>query len=356
MNWSDANMEEWRNVLVSPDTKIQETIKIIDIYSLQIALVVDRNDKLLGTVTDGDIRRGLLNGVSLVETVDHIMNKSPITITDDKDTVKILNILKKNRIRHLPVVDSTGCVVAIRRLEDLLNYPRTENWVVLMVGGLGSRLRPLTNSCPKPMLSIGSKPLLEIMLNNLIEQGFYNFCFTINYKGEQIKSYFGNGSRWGVEIQYIQEDRRMGTAGSLSLLPMGMDRPIIVINGDILTKLNFKQLMNFHIDHQVKATVAVLPHDFQIPYGVVKVNKDRLIGFEEKPVYTCFINGGIYVLNPEVLCKIPKNQYFDMNQLLEILLKNNDKISVFPIREYWIDIGGIDDFNQANLDFNEVFQ
>lgn len=349
-------MKDWKNVLISPDTKIQETIKIIDLHSLQIALVINQDQKLVGTVTDGDIRRGILKGIPLDASVEKIMNTSPITIPEIKDSKNILNILKINKLRHLPVVDDEGCVIGIERLEDLLHSSKHDNWVVLMAGGLGTRLRPLTNNCPKPMLAIGEKPVLETILNHFIDQGFYQFCFSINYKAEQIKIFFGDGSKWGVDIRYIEEGKKLGTVGSLSLFPIKTEKPIIVMNGDILTKVNYGQLLNFHLEHHVEATVAVRSYDFQVPYGVVKVKKDRLIGFDEKPIHTSFINAGIYVLNPTVLNKIPRNTYFDMNQLFEMMLKDNDEISVFPIREYWIDIGGIEDFNQAKLDFDEVFK
>jgi len=349
-------MNEWKKVLTSPNTKIREVIKIIDMFSLQIALIVNENNKLLGTVTDGDVRRGILKGIPLDHPIEQIMNSNPITIPEIQDKKSILNILKINKLRHLPVVDDSGCVIGIETLEDLLHYSKSENWIVIMAGGLGNRLRPLTDNCPKTMLTIGDKPVLETILNNFVKQGFCHFCFSIHYKADQIKAYFGDGSKWGVEIQYIYEESMMGTAGSLSLFQIETEKPIIVMNGDILTKLSFDLLISFHMEHQVQATVTVSSYDFQVPYGVVKVNKDRLVGFEEKPVYTNFINAGIYVLNPAVLNKIPKNSYFDMNDLVEIMLRNGEQICIFPIREYWIDIGGIEDFNQARLDFYEVFK
>ncbi|HEX2926718.1 MAG TPA: nucleotidyltransferase family protein [Ruminiclostridium sp.] len=349
-------MDEWKKVLISPHTKIHEVIKIIDINSSQIALVINKSNKLLGTVTDGDIRRGILKGIPLEETVEQIMNRNPVTVPEIKDKRSVLNILKMNKLRHLPVVDESGCVIGIERLDDLVDSSKNENWVVIMAGGLGNRLRPLTDNCPKPMLTIGDKPVLEIILRHLINQGFYRFCFSINYKAEQIIAHFGDGSRWGAEIQYIHEENAMGTAGSLSLFDIKTDKPVIVMNGDILTKLSFEQLLSFHQEHLSKVTVAVTTYDFQVPYGVVKVNKDRLVGFEEKPVYTNFINAGIYVFNPEVLKMIPGNSYYGINNLLEKMLGNNEKISIFPIREYWMDIGDIGDFNQATQDFEEVFR
>ncbi|MBW7572349.1 nucleotidyltransferase family protein [Caproiciproducens faecalis] len=348
-------MNDWKKILILPDTKIQEAIEIIDLNSLQIAVVTDRDGKLLGTVTDGDIRRGILKGVPLSNPVEDIMNAHPVTIPEMKDKTSILNILKINQLRHLPVVDGKGRVIGIEWVDDLITLSKYENWVVIMAGGLGKRLSPLTDDCPKPMLKIADKPVLETILNQFIKQGFHQFCFSVNYLSEQIREYFGDGSKWGVEIRYIAEKKEMGTAGSLSLFPVKTELPVIIINGDILTKLSFEQLLNFHLSHQARATVAVTTYDFQVPYGVVKVNKDRLIGFDEKPVYASFINAGIYVLNPEVLGRIPSS-YFDMNHLLEIMLEEKEPVCIFPIREYWIDIGKIEDFHQASLDFPVVFQ
>ncbi len=349
-------MKEWKKVLVLPYTKIQEVILLVEMNASQIALVVDDENKLLGTVTDGDVRRGILKGIPLDSPVERIMNASPVTIPEIKDKKSVFHILKMNKLRHLPVVDDSGRVTGLERLDDLIQSPKNENWVVIMAGGPGNRLRPLTDNCPKPMLPVGDKPVLETILDNFIEQGFCRFCFSLHYKAEQIEAYFGNGSRWGVEIRYIREESMMGTAGSLSLFPERTEKPVIVMNGDILTTLSFEQLLNFHLDHHARATVAVSTYDFQIPFGVVKVNKDRLVGFEEKPVYTNFVNAGIYVLAPKVLDEIPRGVYFDMNDLLESMLGNGENIAIFPIREYWIDIGTKENLCQAGLDFHEVFQ
>ncbi|HEX3038916.1 MAG TPA: nucleotidyltransferase family protein [Caproiciproducens sp.] len=348
-------MDDWKKVLIYPDTEIQEAIKVIDLYSLQIAVIADTDGKLLGTVTDGDVRRGILKGIPLNSPVSRIMNPHPVTIPEMEDRKSILNILKINKLRHLPVVDEEGRITGIERLEDLIGGSRFENWVVIMAGGLGKRLKPYTDSCPKPMLKIGGKPVLETILNEFIRQGFSRFCISVNYRSEQIRDYFGDGSRWGAEIRYIDETKRMGTAGSLGLLPFRAEEPVLVINGDILTKLSFEQLVGFHNEHQAKATVAAVSYDYQVPYGVVRTNRDRLIGFEEKPVYASLVNAGIYALNPEVLQMIPKNTYFDMNSLLELLLKGGEPVCVFPIREYWIDIGGVKDFRRAQADYSGVF-
>ena len=349
-------MGEWTKTLVSPDSKIFEVIEIMDSNSQQIALVTDEENKLLGTVTDGDVRRGVLKGLPLDSPVSSIMNPHPIAIPKLKDRNSIISILKANNVRHLPVVDSERHVIGVERLDELITVASCDCWVLIMAGGLGRRLEPLTDTCPKPMLKIGAKPVLETILNQFILQGFSKFCISVNYRAEQIKSYFESGDKWGIKICYIDETDRMGTAGSLSLLPFESSDPILVINGDILTKLSFKQMIDFHIEHQAKATIAVTTYDYQLPYGVIKANRDRLIGFEEKPVYASFINAGIYVLNPEVIDYVPKNSFFDMNDLFEIILHKNEAACIFPIREYWADIGDIKSFEQACKDYDREFQ
>ena len=348
-------MDEWEKTLISPNIQIYEAIKIIDRNSRQIAIVTDEEGKLLGTVTDGDIRRGILKEIPLSSPVSQIMNPHPVTIPKMDDRKSIIDILKANKIRHLPVIDEARYVIGVERLEEQLTNSRNESWVVIMAGGRGNRLKPLTNNCPKPMLKIGEKPLLQTTLEQLIQQGFTRFCISVNYKSMQIKDYFGDGSKLGAEICYIDEKKRMGTAGSLSLFPFETMEPILVLNGDILTKLSFKQLVDFHREHQARATIAVATYGFQVPYGLIKVSHDHLVGFEEKPVFSSFINAGIYVLNPEVLNYVPKDSYSDMNDLFKILLQKEEPVCIFPIREYWIDIGGMKSFSQACKDYGKEF-
>ena len=348
-------MDEWRKTLISPDLQIYKAIEIIDWNSQQIAVVTDEEGKLLGTVTDGDIRRGILKKIPLTSPVSKIMNPHPVTIPKMNDRKSIIDILNANKIRHLPVIDEARHIIGIERLEGQLADIHNKSWVVIMAGGRGKRLKPLTDDCPKPMLKIGEKPILLTILEQLIRQGFTRFCISVNYRSIQIKDYFGDGSKLGAEIYYIDEKKRMGTAGSLSLFPFETQEPILVLNGDILTKLSFEQLIDFHRDHQAKATIAVAAYDFQVPYGLIKANHDHLVGFEEKPIFSSFINAGIYVLSPEVLNCVPKNSYFDMNNLFEILLENKDSVCIFPIREYWTDVGGLKSFYDACKDYDNEF-
>ena len=348
-------MKDWQKALISPSTTIFNTIKIIEASAMQIALVVEETNRLLGTVTDGDIRRGILKGVSLEQPVSKVMKTDPIVARPEQKREDNLNIMKEKRINQLPVVDENGCVVRLELLGDLLQEQKADNWVVLMAGGLGSRLHPLTNDCPKPMLKVGNRPLLETILTNFIEQGFYKFFFAVNYRGEMIKEHFGDGSSWGVEINYITEDERKGTAGALGLLPERPGKPLIVMNGDLLTKVNYKQLLDFHHEVRASATMCVREYSFQIPYGIVKIDNNRLLEIKEKPVHHFFVNAGIYVLEPETLDLVPSAQCFDMTTLFNQIIVQEKETAVFPIREYWIDIGYYKDFERANAEFDNVF-
>ena len=337
------------------DKTIEDAIKIIDANTLKIALVVDKNKKLVGTVTDGDIRRGILKGIALHEPVVSVMNGNPIVVSPQHDYKEILSVMRLKHIQQIPVVDNNNHVLGIEVMGDLIQPEYRENWVVLMAGGLGTRLSPLTDKCPKPLLKIGEKPLLETILINFAEYGFRNFYISVNYRAEMIEQYFGNGARWGVRIEYLRETHRMGTAGSLSLLPTKPNDPMLVMNGDLLTKVNFAQLLDFHIEHKAKGTMCVREYDFQIPYGVIQTEKHRLLAIKEKPRHRVFVNAGIYVIDPDSLENIPQNQYLDMPSLFERLIETKQETAVFPIREYWIDIGRMGDYEKANAEYQSEF-
>lgn len=347
-------MKTWRDVLVLPSASIVDALRIIDENALQITLVVDTNTKLLGTVTDGDIRRAILKGFSLNTSVSEIMNTKPVTVGLNSQRDEIINLLVAKKIQQVPVVDNAGHVVGLESLKELLHPSARKNWVVLMVGGMGSRLRPLTEECPKPLLKVGNKPILEIILENFIRYGYTKFFFAVNYKAEMIEEYFGDGSRFGIEIHYLRERERLGTAGALGLLPERPTDPFLVMNGDLLTKVNFNQLFEFHQSHQVQATMCVREYSFQVPYGVVNVNKGSIKNIVEKPVHNFFISGGIYILDPCALDLIP-DSYFDMPTLFNCMIESGMKTTAFPIHEYWLDIGKFSDFEKANIDFREIF-
>lgn len=349
-------MKDWKKVVIQSDATIRDTIKLIDESAIQIALVAGTDGRLLGTVTDGDVRRGILKGIALDEPVERIMNPNPTVMRGFEARDAVLAVMKNKGIHQIPIVDPDGLLLGLELIDEIVRGRERDNAVVLMAGGLGSRLRPLTDDCPKPLLKVGNKPILETIIENFMEYGFRRFYITINYKAEMIEKHFGDGSKWGVEINYIRESERMGTAGSLAAFSGKFGNAVFVMNGDLLTRVNFSQLLSFHLEHRAKATMCVREYDFQVPYGVVKIDKGSLIDIEEKPVHRFFVSAGIYVLEPEILELIPSGGYLDMPALFKLLLDKKMQAAVFPIREYWLDIGRQGDFDRANGEFPSFFE
>ena len=346
----------WKTTLIRPSATIRDAIETLNRTALQICLISDDADRLLGTLTDGDVRRGILGGVSMDSPVNAIMNSAPVTVPDDMDEENMLSIMRGSKLHHLPLLNNDRQVVGLVEMADLIQERRAhENWIVLMAGGRGSRLWPLTKAKPKPLLKIGSRPLLETILGNFVRQHFRHFYISVNYKSDQIKSHFGDGSSWGANIRYLEEESSLGTAGALRLLPGKPDEPIIVMNGDLLTQVDFKQLLNFHAEYNSQATMCVREYDMQVPFGVVTVQDSRIKAIDEKPTQKFFVNAGIYVLNAATIDLIPDEQSFDMTTLFEGAISAGMRTAVFPIHEYWMDVGQPEDFRNANLEFNEHF-
>ncbi len=349
-------MKNFEQLLLPEHADIHAAIEKLDNNEAHIVLVVDKNRRLLGTVTDGDVRRGILQAVKLGDSVVKIMNHHPVIakMGDDKDV--ICSTMRRKQIRQMPLVNDLGQVCGIEILDSLLGLQKKDNIVVLMAGGMSMRLRPLTNDCPKPMLKVGGKPILETILTSLIQYGFHQFYISINYLADQIMDHFGDGSKWGVDIKYLEERDKMGTAGPLSLLPDEIQKPLIVMNSDLLTKIDFNQLLNFHDQQNASATMCVREYDYTVPYGICKLENNFIVDVVEKPTYKFFINAGVYVLEPEVLKLLPKNVYFDMPALFSSLIKQKKKSAAFPIREYWLDIGQLSDFERAHKEYNHIFE
>lgn len=331
-------MRAIQDYCVSPLSALRNAVEIIDRGGAQIALVTE-SDRLIGIVTDGDVRRGLLRGESLDTPVLNIMRRDFRSLPVSATTAEALALMQREKLHHIPALDEAGKVVHLFLLDDLIKPKSLPNSVVIMAGGEGKRLQPLTHDCPKPMLQVAGKPLLEIILKQCLDAGFENFYFAVNYLKEQIQSHFKDGSAWGARIQYLEEDKPLGTAGALSLLPHRPDHPFLVLNGDILTRVDYTHLLRFHADHQSTATLCVRQHTTQIPYGVVRMDDVKVVALEEKPVLTHYVNAGIYLLNPEVLDLVPKDAFFDMPQLLETAALQGKSVNAFPIHEYWLDIG-----------------
>ncbi len=347
-------MRNTRKITISRKATIREAIKAIDKGVMQIALVVD-GDQLLGTITDGDIRRAFLQGKGLEDPVDGLFNAAPLTGRINQPKEDLVQLALAHGVKQLPMLDDEERLVGIEYLDDCLLSPKKSNPVVLMAGGLGTRLRPLTTDIPKPMLTVGSKPILETILESFLRYGFENFYFSVNYKSEKIREYFGNGERFGVQISYLNESERLGTAGALSLLPEGIDQSLIVMNGDLLTNVNFEHLINYHRLASSSATMCVREYQLQVPYGVVYTDGATISEIREKPTQKFFVNAGIYVLEPEVLKRIPQQTFFDMPQLYQQLIDAREKVCSFPIKDYWMDIGQPTDFDQANSEYGDVF-
>ena len=358
-------MNNWQSLLISPEEPITKALKIIDarfsgdfrlLHPNRIALVVDGSNKLLGIVTDGDIRQSHLNGFSQNAAVSEIMNKSFQFCGDSHSKEAIFKLMREKHVSQLPVLSSDGRVVGVELLEEYVAPSNPDNLVVLVAGGQGTRLGELTKDCPKPLIEICGRPVIETILLNFVNFGFKNFKIIINFLGEQIVNRIGDGKNWGVNIEYLREEKKMGTAGGLSLISKKPKSPLIVMNADVLTKLSLVHLLDFHAANESFASMCVREFTFQVPFGVAQVDGPLLTGIDEKPVQRFFVNAGIYVLSPDVLDIIPKDRKLDMPDLFSMLFKLQKKTIAFPVREYWMDIGRVEDLEKAKDEFLGVFQ
>jgi len=349
-------MHDWHQAIIKLTDTILTAVEVLNSESLRIVMVVDENDRLAGTVTDGDIRRGLIKHLSMDTIITEIMFKEPTVALVEDSKKTILDKMKKLDLLQIPIVDNNRKIVGLETIQHLLEKKRYDNPVFLMAGGFGKRLQPLTDNIPKPLLKIGNKPILENILEQFIAAGFHNFYISTHYKAEMVREHFGDGGDWNVTIEYVHEDKPLGTAGSLGLLSKKISRlPILMMNGDLLTKIDFEQLLNFHLEEKGDATMCVREYDFQVPYGVIKADGYRIISIEEKPINKFFINAGVYVLSPSILDMVNGVNYLDMPKLLDKKIESNGQVNMFPVHEYWLDIGQIDQFNKAQQDSREMF-
>jgi dTDP-glucose pyrophosphorylase len=349
-------MKDWQKALITPQMTLRDALLTIDEATSQIAVVVDERGRLLGTLTDGDARRGLLRGLTLNDPISEVMHFNPICVRETDSRHSVIGLMREKGLHQIPMVDADGVVVGLEVVDDFLVTRTRENWVIIMAGGLGTRLKELTQNTPKPMLPVGPKPLLETILLDYASQGFRKFYLAVNYRAEQIEAHFGDGSKFGVEVRYLHERERMGTAGGLSLLPDVPEAPFIVTNADLLTNQDFGDLVRRHAETGADATMAVRNYEMQVPFGVVQEDNGCIHAIVEKPVQRFTVSAGIYVLSPQVLSLIPENCYFDMPSLFEEIFRVGMKARCYSIDGYWLDIGRLDDYNQANVDFAKVFK
>lgn len=335
---------------------IKKALKTIDIAAMRIALVVDHKRKFLGTLSDGDIRRAILAGASLDDPILKIYYQNSTTASQNDTKEKIIQKAIQNKVYQIPILNHNHMVVDVLDLATLLTITKRKNKVILMAGGLGSRLRPLTENTPKPLLKVGNKPILQTIIENFANHGFENIIISLNYKSQMIRDYFKDGSEFGVHIEYIQENKKLGTAGALSLLTQNPNEPFFVMNGDLLTNVNFADLLDYHTFSNSIATMCVREYQYQIPYGVIETNNELITSIEEKPINKFFVNAGIYLLHPEVLNYVPKDEFYDMPTLFNKLINEEKKVVSFPIHEYWLDIGQHHDFAKANEEYFNNFK
>tara|TARA_Y100000590_G_scaffold205350_2_gene232875 strand:+ start:10307 stop:11344 length:1038 start_codon:yes stop_codon:yes gene_type:complete len=341
-------MKNWKKTLLNENSSIGSAIKSLNESELQIVLVVKKNLKLIGTITDGDIRRKLLSGHSIKSSIKKIINKNCLTVSRSTSDYIMNKLMEANDVYQLPIVDKNKKVIGLKTWREPAISDQIENKIVVMAGGKGRRMLPYTKKYPKPLLVLGNKPILEHILIKAKSEGFKNFVLAINYLGHMIEKFFKNGNKLNVKIKYIKEKKPLGTAGALSLLNPKPKFPIIVCNGDVISDIRFRDLLDFHIKNRAHITVAVKPHELRNPYGVIEINGNKIIGLKEKPVSKSYINAGVYVLDPIVFKHFRKVKYLDMVTLIKKLTKKTSRILAFPAYEYWADIGRPKDYFKVN--------
>lgn len=335
------------------ETAIIDLIKKIDETGVGCALVVDGSNNLISIVTDGDIRRAVIMNVDMTKTVNELLDlkgaASVVALPSDANRDQIIGAMIQYHLRQIPLVDPHGKIVGLSLFEEIAGTSDIDITAIVMAGGFGRRLYPLTQNTPKPMLTVGTRPLLEHTISRLRDSGVKAVNITVHFKKEVIVNHFGNGSGFGVDIEYFEENKPLGTAGSISLIPH-RGRTVLVMNGDVLTTVNFKEMLDYHRRHEAVLTMAVASHEVTVPYGVVLMDDVCVKGIVEKPKTKHFINTGIYLIEPEACELIPRDTVFDMPDLINRILAIGGKVIGFPIREYWKDVGQPADFEQANKD------
>lgn len=340
--------------IVYGEGNIKKVINAIEKGGLRIAIVLDKGNQLQGTISDGDIRRGLLKGLTLSSSYFQVLRRNCFTANLQRGRADILKMMRDNAISQIPIITRDNEFIGLEISEELLPAKSQfikPNYALLMAGGRGSRLRPITDDCPKPLLPINNKPILEIILEQCINSGIRNFYISVNYLAEKIINYFGDGSKWDVRISYLHEDKPLGTAGALKLLPSDFQKSIVLINGDVLTKLNFHNLLKYHAINSADITICAREQILSSPYGVIEVDGINFKSMVEKPSFRQLVNAGIYVLRPSTIGLIREKEYLDMPDLIEISKKRNKKIIVYPMHEYWLDIGKPESLDKAHFEW-----
>lgn len=347
------NFVPLEDVCVPPDISIRDAMEVLNSNTHGIVLIVENGRTLEGTVTDGDFRRAFLAGMSLSDTIHEVIEHRdrsayprPVTAHVDTPPAELLRLMKRHKIRHIPLVNSEGLLESLADMRGLIDESLPQMRAMIMAGGYGTRLQPLTDDTPKPMLPVGDRPMMEHILQRIKDAGIRDVDVSVHYKPEKITDHFGNGERFGVDIRYISEDSPLGTAGVLSTIEPP-NETMLVINGDVLTDVNFRAMQRLHEENAADITVGVRRYSTKVAYGVVEVDGMRVTRLEEKPDINVLINAGIYLLEPGVLAQIPENSTFQMTDLIQRVIDEGGLVCSYPIVEYWLDIGQHDDYQQA---------
>ena len=338
----------WRQAILPANATIGQAIRNLDQVAIKIVLVANETGVLEGTLADGDIRRGLLKGLDLNSPIARIIRQNPLVVPPELERELVMQLMVANNIQQIPVVDESRHVVGLHLWDEISTAPARSNLMVIMAGGQGTRLLPHTENCPKPLLPVGGKPMLEHIIDRAKLEGFSNFVLAIHYLGHMIEAHFGNGERLGVQIDYLREETPLGTAGALVLLNPLPDTPFLVTNGDVLTDIHYGGLLDFHTRHAAAASMAVRIHEWQHPFGVVQTRGVEIVGFEEKPIARSHINAGVYALDPEALCVLSAGAHCDMPTLFERLQAKDKRTVAYPMHEPWLDVGRPLDLQSAN--------
>jgi len=338
----------WRKAILSDNATIAQAIRNLDQIAIKIVLIANESGVLEGTISDGDIRRGLLKGLDLNSPVASVIHRNALVVPPDMGRELVMQLMIANKIQQIPVVDKQNHVVGLHLWDEITTPVTRSNLMVIMAGGIGTRLRPHTENCPKPLLPVAGKPMLEHIIDRAKLEGFTHFVLAIHYLGHKIEEYFGNGERLGVQVDYLREESPLGTAGALGLLNPLPNAPFVVTNGDVITDIRYGELLDFHTRHTATATMAVRVHEWQHPFGVVQTQGVEIVGFEEKPVHRSYINAGVYALEPVALSVLTQDAHCDMPTLFERLQAKAQLTVAYPMHEPWLDVGRPADLQEAN--------
>ena len=342
-----AKEGQWPKVILSLNSNIEQAIQVLNDVGLRIVLIIDSSGILLGSISDGDIRRGLLRGLDLSSPIESVIQYNPLVVAPEMDKASVIELMIREKIQQVPIVDKNLQIIGLHHWDEINTTNGRSNLMVIMAGGKGTRLHPQTENCPKPMLMLAGKPILEHIINRAKKEGFSNFVISIHHLGHIIEEYFGDGLKLGVNIEYLREEFPLGTAGALSLIQPVPGLSFVVTNGDVISDIRYGELLNFHEQHKPMATMAIRSHEWQNPFGVVQIEGIEITGYVEKPVSRSYINAGVYVIEPAALEFLSKSTPCDMPELFSQIQEKAGRVIAYPLHEQWLDIGRPEDFQEA---------